>query len=204
MITDPTAVTDRRRLSRSQRSARGHGRSGIPSFAELIRRYGSVQVRNAATIGGNIANGSPIGDGPPALIALGATLDICGAGNGPGGCLPLEAFLPRLRRSRIATTRRVRREPCSFPDQAGHPALLQTVEALRPGYLGRVCALISTSRVDGRHRHRRADRLWRHGGDPETGNLAVRGRADWGKSVGAEATRGPRRPARLCRGFRAR
>ncbi|MXU65285.1 xanthine dehydrogenase small subunit [Oceanomicrobium pacificus] len=45
-----------------------------PDFAELIRRYGSTQVRNAATIGGNIANGSPIGDGPPALIALGATL----------------------------------------------------------------------------------------------------------------------------------
>lgn len=45
-----------------------------PSFAELIRRYGSTQVRNAATIGGNIANGSPIGDGPPALIALGAQL----------------------------------------------------------------------------------------------------------------------------------
>ena len=45
-----------------------------PSFAELIRRYGSTQVRNAATIGGNIANGSPIGDSPPALIALGAQL----------------------------------------------------------------------------------------------------------------------------------
>ena len=47
-----------------------------PSFAELIRRYGSVQVRNAATVGGNIANGSPIGDSPPALIALGATLHL--------------------------------------------------------------------------------------------------------------------------------
>ncbi|MEL6466012.1 MAG: FAD binding domain-containing protein [Pseudomonadota bacterium] len=45
-----------------------------PAFAELIRRYGSVQVRNAATIGGNVANGSPIGDGSPALIALGAVL----------------------------------------------------------------------------------------------------------------------------------
>lgn len=45
-----------------------------PSCAELLRRYASEQVRNAATIGGNIANGSPIGDGPPALIALGATL----------------------------------------------------------------------------------------------------------------------------------
>ena len=47
-----------------------------PAFAELLRRYGSVQVRNAATIGGNVANGSPIGDSPPPLIALGATLHL--------------------------------------------------------------------------------------------------------------------------------
>ena len=47
-----------------------------PSFGDMIRRYGSDQVRNAATIGGNIANGSPIGDNPPALIAMGATLHL--------------------------------------------------------------------------------------------------------------------------------
>jgi len=47
-----------------------------PSYAEMVRRYGSEQVRQAATIGGNIANGSPIGDNPPALIALGATLHL--------------------------------------------------------------------------------------------------------------------------------
>ena len=47
-----------------------------PSLAAMIRRYGSVQVRNAATLGGNIANGSPIGDSPPALIALGARLHL--------------------------------------------------------------------------------------------------------------------------------
>ena len=45
-----------------------------PDLGELLRRLGSVQVRNSGTIGGNIANGSPIGDMPPALIALGATL----------------------------------------------------------------------------------------------------------------------------------
>lgn len=45
-------------------------------FAEMLRRYGSVQVRNSATIGGNIANGSPIGDNPPSLIALGAMLTL--------------------------------------------------------------------------------------------------------------------------------
>jgi xanthine dehydrogenase small subunit len=43
-------------------------------FGELIRRIGSVQIRNAGTIGGNIANGSPIGDSMPAVIALGASI----------------------------------------------------------------------------------------------------------------------------------
>lgn len=45
-----------------------------PDFGELIRRLASPPVRSAGTIGGNIANGSPIGDTPPVLIALGATL----------------------------------------------------------------------------------------------------------------------------------
>jgi xanthine dehydrogenase small subunit len=45
-----------------------------PDLGELMRRFASKQVRNVGTIGGNIANGSPIGDTPPALIALGATL----------------------------------------------------------------------------------------------------------------------------------
>jgi len=61
-----------------------------PSLAEMIRRYGSVQVRNAATLGGNIANGSPIGDSPPALIALGAVLHLR-KGNARRE-MPLEAF----------------------------------------------------------------------------------------------------------------
>ena len=45
-----------------------------PQLDELMRRFGGEQVRNAGTIGGNIANGSPIGDLPPALIALDARL----------------------------------------------------------------------------------------------------------------------------------
>ena len=67
-----------------------------PSFAELLRRYSSVQVRNAATIGGNIANGSPIGDGPPALIALGATLHLRRGDDMRS--LPLEQFFLAYRK----------------------------------------------------------------------------------------------------------
>jgi xanthine dehydrogenase small subunit len=47
-----------------------------PDFGELIRRIGGNQVRNMGTIGGNVANGSPIGDSPPALIAAGASLGL--------------------------------------------------------------------------------------------------------------------------------
>ncbi|HRA92863.1 MAG TPA: xanthine dehydrogenase small subunit [Aestuariivirga sp.] len=47
-----------------------------PDIGEVIRRIGATQVRASGTIGGNIANGSPIGDTPPMLIALGATLHL--------------------------------------------------------------------------------------------------------------------------------
>ena len=45
-----------------------------PAFEELLRRLGGPQVRDLGTVCGNIANGSPIGDMPPALIVLGASL----------------------------------------------------------------------------------------------------------------------------------
>ena len=47
-----------------------------PDAGEMLRRLGSRQVRSAGTVGGNIANGSPIGDSPPVLIALGATIEL--------------------------------------------------------------------------------------------------------------------------------
>jgi len=61
-----------------------------PELGELIRRIGGTQVRNAGTIGGNIANGSPIGDTPPALIALGATVTL--RRGGERRTMPLEAY----------------------------------------------------------------------------------------------------------------
>ncbi|WP_305985643.1 xanthine dehydrogenase small subunit [Roseibium sp. MMSF_3544] len=59
-------------------------------LGELWKRIGSKQVRASGTVGGNIANGSPIGDTPPALIALGATLELQ-SGDG-SRALPLEEF----------------------------------------------------------------------------------------------------------------
>ena len=61
-----------------------------PDLGELWRRFGSVQIRAVGTIGGNIANGSPIGDAAPALIALGAAVELQ-KGEAVRN-LPLEAF----------------------------------------------------------------------------------------------------------------
>jgi xanthine dehydrogenase small subunit len=62
----------------------------VPALAELAQRFASPPVRNSGTLVGNIANGSPIGDAMPALIALGATVELRrGAAT---RMLPLEAL----------------------------------------------------------------------------------------------------------------
>jgi xanthine dehydrogenase small subunit len=45
-----------------------------PEIAELYRRFASPPIRNAGTLGGNVANGSPIGDSMPVLMVMGASL----------------------------------------------------------------------------------------------------------------------------------
>jgi len=61
-----------------------------PEMQESLRRIGARQVRNSGTVCGNIANGSPIGDGPPMLIAAGAQIVLrCGDAR---RTMPLEAF----------------------------------------------------------------------------------------------------------------
>lgn len=53
-----------------------------PAIAGLLLRFGSRQIRNSGTVGGNIANASPIGDLPPVLLALGGEITIqCGDGH---------------------------------------------------------------------------------------------------------------------------
>ncbi|RZJ10162.1 MAG: xanthine dehydrogenase small subunit [Rubrivivax sp.] len=61
-----------------------------PSLGELWRRFASPPVRHAGTLGGNIANGSPIGDGAPALIALDAEVIL--RKGAQQRRLPLESF----------------------------------------------------------------------------------------------------------------
>ncbi len=62
----------------------------FPQLQDLFFRIGGQQVRNMGTIGGNIANGSPIGDTPPPLITLGASVELESVAGTRS--LPLEEF----------------------------------------------------------------------------------------------------------------
>lgn len=51
----------------------------VPLLAELFPQFASRLIRNTATLGGNLGTGSPIGDSPPALLALGASVLLASA-----------------------------------------------------------------------------------------------------------------------------
>jgi CO/xanthine dehydrogenase FAD-binding subunit len=61
-----------------------------PFLAQSAAEVGSIQIRNRATIGGNMANATPSADVAPSLIALGATAEIFGLAGARS--VPLEAF----------------------------------------------------------------------------------------------------------------
>jgi xanthine dehydrogenase small subunit len=72
----------------------------IPSLGEIAQRFGSPPVRNSGTLCGNLANGSPIGDSLPILIALGAELELRCADR--TRCVSLENFYVGYQRKDLA------------------------------------------------------------------------------------------------------
>ncbi|MBW2453558.1 MAG: xanthine dehydrogenase family protein subunit M [Deltaproteobacteria bacterium] len=72
--------------------------AGWPLLGEALRDFGSVQIRNSATVGGNLCNGSPAADMAPVLMVLRAQVRLCD----PGGerTLPLEEFFEGPGRTR--------------------------------------------------------------------------------------------------------
>ncbi len=71
-----------------------------PELTEMWKRFASLPIRNAGTLGGNVANGSPIGDSMPGLIALGARVVL--RGGDAVRELPLEAFYTGYQKKDIA------------------------------------------------------------------------------------------------------
>ncbi|SFD48272.1 xanthine dehydrogenase small subunit [Roseivivax sediminis] len=128
-------------MDRVHRLMAGHH----PSYAEMIRRYGGGQVRAAATIGGNIANGSPIGDNPPPLIALGATLHLAHAAGRRE--MPLEDFFLEYGRQDLRPGEIV--EAVSLPAQAPRMKVWKISKRFDQD-ISAICGAFDISVADGR------------------------------------------------------
>lgn len=63
----------------------------FPALVDILQRLGSRQIRNRGTLGGNIANGSPIADTPPILLVLDAHLQINNS-QGETRSVPFDTF----------------------------------------------------------------------------------------------------------------
>jgi xanthine dehydrogenase small subunit len=84
-----------------------------PQLLAFARRFAGLTVRNSGTLGGNIANGSPIGDSMPLLIALGATLVLASVRG--ERALPIEDFFLAYRRTALAADEVVARIEVPHP-----------------------------------------------------------------------------------------
>ena len=71
-----------------------------PALAEASRTVGSPQIRNAGTLGGNLATCSPAGDALPVLAALGATVELASAHG--RRTLPVAEFMVGVKRTALA------------------------------------------------------------------------------------------------------
>jgi CO/xanthine dehydrogenase FAD-binding subunit len=71
----------------------------VPALAEAARTVGSPQIRNAGTLGGNLATCSPAGDGLPVLAALGATVEL--ASSGGRRTIPVSDFMVGPKRTAL-------------------------------------------------------------------------------------------------------
>jgi xanthine dehydrogenase small subunit len=77
-----------------------YAKDAFPSIERMLRYFGSRQIKNRGTVGGNLCNASPIGDLPPILMALGAEVELISK-NGARR-LPLDQFFVSYRKTALA------------------------------------------------------------------------------------------------------
>lgn len=83
------------RLADLERASRGV----LPPLERMLRYFGARQIKHRGTVGGNLANASPIGDLAPVLIALGAEIVL--ASSKGERTLPLDEFFVGYRQTRL-------------------------------------------------------------------------------------------------------
>ncbi|MBG9388276.1 xanthine dehydrogenase small subunit [Caenimonas aquaedulcis] len=110
-VLDVTAVEELRRVERfanhiaigaavTLEDAYGALAADRPQLKTFANRFAGLPVRNSGTLGGNVANGSPIGDSMPLLIALGSSIVLMSARGHRE--MPLEDFYTGYRKNVLA------------------------------------------------------------------------------------------------------
>ncbi|HYH96972.1 xanthine dehydrogenase small subunit [Hyalangium sp.] len=97
-----------------------YSRSACPPLERMIRYFGARQIKNRATVGGNLCTASPIGDLAPVLIALGAEAVVLSRGGERR--MPLEDFFVDYRRTALK-----RGEILAFLDVPAQPSGARTI-----------------------------------------------------------------------------
>jgi xanthine dehydrogenase small subunit len=87
-------------LSRIERELEGERGAELALLQQLLPLFSSRLIRNRATLGGNLATASPIGDSAPVLLALGAELSLASARGRRR--LPLSEFFTGYRQTALA------------------------------------------------------------------------------------------------------
>jgi xanthine dehydrogenase small subunit len=123
--------------------------SHYPDFGILLRRLGSRQIRNRGTFGGNIGNGSPIGDTPPVLIALDATL-VLRRGD-VERTLPIAEFFLGYRRTALAPGEFIARIDVPLPRADGQFRCYKVAKRFDQD-ISAVCGAFNLELADGRVR----------------------------------------------------
>lgn len=123
-----------------------------PSFATLIRRFGSTQIRSMGTIGGNIGTASPIGDGPPALIALDAEVELASLGG--HRFLSLEDYFLDYRKTALRADEVIASISIPKPRE-GQDFRVYKISKRYDQDISTVCAAFSIIREDGQVRSAR-------------------------------------------------
>ncbi len=86
----------------------------FPTLTDVWLRFASPPIRNAGTMGGNVANGSPIGDSPPVLIALDAQIELRKGAR--VRCMPLADFYVDYMKNRMEPGEFVQAIAVPLPD----------------------------------------------------------------------------------------
>lgn len=120
--------------------------SAFPQLAELITRFASLPIRNQATLGGNIANASPIGDMPPALLALGASLHL---DNGQQvRVIPLKGFFTGYRQTQLEKGEWISAIEIPLLSKDNNVAAYKISKRMEDD-ISAVCAVFNLTMVDG-------------------------------------------------------